>query len=198
MSFFQALQSTDGAIRHPRAKLSASLQDSHVYICHRKVLTLLEQKPHFESFREDFIPWVCKIQYQRRKRRKYSAGAHFPPSDSFSLITSCQVLSSTQSNHISQNLALKHSNLNNDSDKLTEDDDAPNLSFKVTITIHQPNSGLALRINNVYSFLEINRSVRQGRFEFSIIPPLTIHLLNSTSSCRPLPTVFPPIPRTDP
>jgi hypothetical protein len=54
--------------------------------------------------------------------------------------------------------------LNNDSEKLGEDDDAPKSSFKVTITIHQPNNGLALRINNVYSFLEINRSVRQAPF----------------------------------
>ncbi|RXW17096.1 hypothetical protein EST38_g8768 [Candolleomyces aberdarensis] len=43
-------------------------------------------------------------------------------------------------------------------DKLNEDDDAPNLSFKVTITIHQPSNGLALRINNLYAFLETNRS----------------------------------------
>ncbi|KAJ2922020.1 hypothetical protein H1R20_g15079, partial [Candolleomyces eurysporus] len=43
-------------------------------------------------------------------------------------------------------------------DKLDEDDDAPNSSFKVTITIHQPSNGLALRINNLYAFLETNRS----------------------------------------
>lgn len=61
--------------RYPHTKLSSSLEDSHVYIFRRSVLDLLHQKPHFSSLREEFLPWLCKIQYQHSKRLKYTQGS---------------------------------------------------------------------------------------------------------------------------
>lgn len=61
--------------RYPHTKLSSSLEDSHVYIFRRSVLDLLHQKPHFSSLREEFLPWLCKIQYQHAKRLKYTQGS---------------------------------------------------------------------------------------------------------------------------
>lgn len=61
--------------RYPRTKLSSSFQDSHVYVCRRSVLDVLHEKTHFDSFREEFIPWLCKIQYQRTRREKYGHGS---------------------------------------------------------------------------------------------------------------------------
>ncbi|GAW10584.1 UDP-3-O-glucosamine N-acyltransferase [Lentinula edodes] len=58
-------------LQYPRTKLSNRYQDSHVYVCRRSVLDLLQEKKHFDSFREEFIPWLCKVQYQRTKREKY-------------------------------------------------------------------------------------------------------------------------------
>ena len=63
-------------IRYPHTKLSASFTDSHVYVCKRSVLDALVEKPLFESFREDFLPWLCKVQYQRAKRRKWGQSAY--------------------------------------------------------------------------------------------------------------------------
>lgn len=60
--------------RHPRAILSSSLQDSHVYVCRRSVLDLLHIKRHFDGFRQEFLPWLCRVQYQRAKREKYKHG----------------------------------------------------------------------------------------------------------------------------
>lgn len=74
--------------RHPRSKLSASFQDSHVYVCQRSVLLLLQDKPRFESFRQDFIPWLCKLQYQPTKRRKFAKGIYLVSSMTF-LLTLC-------------------------------------------------------------------------------------------------------------
>ncbi|KAG6844345.1 hypothetical protein H0H87_007621 [Tephrocybe sp. NHM501043] len=59
-------------LSYPRTKLSTGFQDSHVYICRRSVLDALHEKRHFDSFREDFLPWLLKAQYQRTRRRKYA------------------------------------------------------------------------------------------------------------------------------
>ncbi|OJA14364.1 hypothetical protein AZE42_04964 [Rhizopogon vesiculosus] len=58
--------------RYPQAKLSSRLLDSHVYVCKRGVLDLLAQKTRFDSLREDFFPWLCKVQYQSTKQTKYA------------------------------------------------------------------------------------------------------------------------------
>lgn len=72
-------------IRYPRTKLSNRYQDSHVYVCRRSVLDLLQEKKHFDSFREEFIPWLCKVQYQRKKREKYGSSKLLPQKWSYIL-----------------------------------------------------------------------------------------------------------------
>jgi translation initiation factor eIF-2B subunit gamma len=44
--------------------MSTALEDSHVYVCKRSVLELLDEKPHFSSLREEFLPWLCRLQYR--------------------------------------------------------------------------------------------------------------------------------------
>lgn len=63
---------------YPSSKLSSKNQDSGVYVCKRNVLDFLKQKSEFESFRDEMIPWLCKMQYQRGKRAKYSKGTLIP------------------------------------------------------------------------------------------------------------------------
>lgn len=65
----------DGCLaRCPRVRLSSKLQDSHVYVCKRAVIAAVQEKHLFESFREEFFPWLCKVQYQRGKQVKYGKG----------------------------------------------------------------------------------------------------------------------------
>ncbi|KAG6813320.1 hypothetical protein H0H92_012133 [Tricholoma furcatifolium] len=144
--------------RYPRTRLSSAYQDSHVYVCRRTVLDALHEKRHFDSFREDFLPWLLKIQYQRTRRRKY--GRYF-------------------SNTTPQALALKHStmsketNVSDDSlrgllsrdpsisalpSPVDEDDDFwGSNSFRVGVIVHRASAGFALRVNTIPNFLEINR-----------------------------------------
>ena len=56
--------------RHPHTTLLTDMQDSHVYVCRHFVFHLLRGLDHLESFREDFVPWMCKTQYQVSKRQK--------------------------------------------------------------------------------------------------------------------------------
>lgn len=64
--------------RYPRASLSSKFQDSHVYVCKREILDLLQLKSKFDSLREDFFPWLCKLQYQNTRSAKYGSSKLFP------------------------------------------------------------------------------------------------------------------------
>ncbi|KAF9820326.1 hypothetical protein IEO21_01540 [Rhodonia placenta] len=155
--------------RYPRARLSASLLDSHVYVCRRQVLDALQQKSRFDSIREEFIPWLCKPQYQRTKRQKYG-----------------HVLSPS-ANTINQSLALKHSTVhtapvqqrsreeslpqsppsdgqNEEQPRslipfLADDDEEESMlaSLRVGLVVQRADGGYAARANNLHSYLELNR-----------------------------------------
>ncbi|KAK7049233.1 Translation initiation factor eIF-2B subunit gamma [Paramarasmius palmivorus] len=139
---------------YPRTRLSTRYQDSHVYVCRRSVLDLLQEKRHFDSLKEEFLPWLCKVQYQKLKREKY--GRILNP------IT----------NAPTQSVALNHSSLHGTSkpDKKghhTPDDMEPaspdgsdhitdSSSLRVGIVIHQ-GPPYAARVNTIHSLLEMNR-----------------------------------------
>ncbi|TEB37580.1 hypothetical protein FA13DRAFT_1682447 [Coprinellus micaceus] len=144
--------------RYPRTRLSSSLQDSHVYVCHRKVLQLLAQKPRFESFRQDFIPWLCKIQYQPSKRRKYAEFISSIPNQTTYLSQSLALTHSTTPSAAAQSVATLVPLEESSTPTTTSPNSSlPPPTFKVTITIHKSEDGLALRINNLYALLEMNR-----------------------------------------
>ncbi|KIP04845.1 hypothetical protein PHLGIDRAFT_19868 [Phlebiopsis gigantea 11061_1 CR5-6] len=145
---------------YPRAMLSTSFQDAHVYVCRRSVLDALQEKSDIESLREEFIPWLCEIQYSTSKRAKYGAILN-PPS-----------------NATTQNLALQHSTLHTTLPKhphhlappSTEDvrtaassplDPEPaefhDVSFRVGIILHRATQGFAARANTLQTYLDVNR-----------------------------------------
>ncbi|KAG5643607.1 hypothetical protein DXG03_000615 [Asterophora parasitica] len=152
--------------RYPRTKLSTNFQDSHVYVCRRQVLDALHEKRHFDSFREEFLPWLLKVQYQRTRRRKYAR---------------CLI---PITNTASQGLALKHSTLSKETSASNDsfgtllpkdpsismppsptdgdDDYGSTNSFRVGVVIHRASAGFAIRVNTIPNFLEINRRELTG------------------------------------
>ncbi|KAI0786751.1 UDP-3-O-glucosamine N-acyltransferase [Abortiporus biennis] len=128
--------------KYPRPKLSASFQDSHVYVCRRPVLEILQDKTRFESIREEFIPWLCKSQYHRAKRAKYA-----------------QVLSSV-SNTFSQKVAREHSTTHLDLSDYQETEETPDdvmASLRVGVVTTRVDAGFTARANTLTSYLELNR-----------------------------------------
>ncbi|KAI0633602.1 UDP-3-O-glucosamine N-acyltransferase [Trametes polyzona] len=150
--------------QYPRTKLSASFRDSHVYVCRRTVLDVLQQKSHFDSMKEEFIPWLCKPQYQRTRREKYG-----------------NILSPV-TNNLSQALAMKHSTLHlparkqhlrrsaagseADDEHLRsvvpspveeDDEESDEPSLRVGLVAHRASAGFASRANNLHTYLELNR-----------------------------------------
>lgn len=66
-----------GLLNHyPWVRMSKRLADARLYVCKPAVSQVLqEKKAQFDSVREEFMPWLCKVQTQRTKREKYSSGA---------------------------------------------------------------------------------------------------------------------------
>ncbi|KAI0342065.1 UDP-3-O-glucosamine N-acyltransferase [Trametopsis cervina] len=144
---------------YPKVRLSSNMIDSHVYVCQRSVLDVLQEKSRLDSIREEFIPWLCRPQYSRRKKAKYGS-----------------VLNPTSASS-SQNLALKHATLHHNfsetsahitsseneirtapSSPVDSDDGADNkASLRVGIVIHSTSDGYAARANTLHSYLELNR-----------------------------------------
>lgn len=149
--------------RYPIASMSSQYTDSHVYVCKRSVLDALHQKSTFDSFREEFLPWLCKIQYQKTKKEKYG-----------------RVLSSTRAK-ATHDMALRHSTLFSGSIRVqapsSRDSNSPSLkpipfsvpsspshpeigdeplaSLRIGLVIH--DAGFSGRVNNVATLLEVNR-----------------------------------------
>ncbi|KAI0305785.1 UDP-3-O-glucosamine N-acyltransferase [Multifurca ochricompacta] len=130
--------------RYPVASLSSQYTDSHVYVCKRSILDILHQKSTFDSFREEFLPWLCKIQYQKTKQEKYG-----------------RVLRPIQAN-ATHALALRHSTLFSGpllpQDPSSRGSSSPSFKpvlLRIGIVVH--DTGFAGRVNNIATLLEVNR-----------------------------------------
>ncbi|EIM83137.1 UDP-3-O-glucosamine N-acyltransferase [Stereum hirsutum FP-91666 SS1] len=156
--------------KFPRTNLSSTYQDSHVYVCKRAVLDVLQIKDEFDSFREEFIPWLCKLQYQRTKQERY--GRIFK-----SLSTSgSQVMAMRHSTLQSSSTRANYGHLlglsleaDSPSQKIAtlsappspsetdQDDSSSPTSFRMGVVIHENPTGQCGRANNLPTLLELNR-----------------------------------------
>ncbi|CAE6345581.1 unnamed protein product [Rhizoctonia solani] len=59
------------SIRFPNTRFTTRYLDSHVYILRRSVLGILREHPGLLSFREEVLPWLCKLGYRKSKRERW-------------------------------------------------------------------------------------------------------------------------------
>lgn len=159
-----------------------------MYACRRQVLDVLQEKASFDSIREEFIPWLCKPQYQRTKQEKYGRGRAPTLCRHFVLLKSHCLVLNPVTNALKQELALKHSTLHSKapvhlarkeeflnsppsddqnpehSRALLPDEDEDEVripaSLRIGLVIHRADGGYASRANNLHSYLDLNRHVR--------------------------------------
>ena len=61
--------------RYPAATLSTKIEFAHVYVCSHRILDILLAIDHFESLRQDFIPFLAKAQWQHNLIAEHTSGA---------------------------------------------------------------------------------------------------------------------------
>ncbi|CAK5281460.1 unnamed protein product [Mycena citricolor] len=145
--------------KYPRTSLSSNVQDSHVYICKRSVLDVLHEKEHFDSFREEFLPWLCKVQYQRGKRQRYEHILASSADGSQNTALKHSTLGSVPSQHRTQHLSVNKSSATSapQSPNGVEGSIEPAPSLRVGLYVHPAGKGIIARVNNIHSFMELNR-----------------------------------------
>jgi len=153
--------------KYPRVKLSATFMDSHVYACRRQVLDALQEKSSFDSIREEFIPWLCKPQYQRTKLEKYGRVLN-PVTNALTqeLALKHSTLHSKAPVHLQHKEAFLHSPPSDDQNQehtkslvLDEDEEEARIpaSLRMSLVIHRAQEGYAARANNLHAYLDLNR-----------------------------------------
>ncbi|KAI6008581.1 UDP-3-O-glucosamine N-acyltransferase [Pisolithus marmoratus] len=145
--------------RYPRTNVSSKLQDSHVYVCKREVLGVLQQKSEFESLREDFFPWLCKLQYQQTRHAKYG-----------SALGSVEGSEPSSPDEDHENQSVRR-------------------SLRVGVVIHRAKEGFCIRANDLPSYLEANRHfVNSASYTLPSDPQMR-SLIDSKSSISPDSTI---------
>ncbi|KAI0733224.1 UDP-3-O-glucosamine N-acyltransferase [Fomitopsis betulina] len=153
--------------KYPRVKLSATLMDSHVYVCRRRVLDVLQDKAGIDSIREEFIPWLCKPQYQRTKQEKYGRVLN-PVTNALKqeLALKHSTLHSKASVHLARNEEFLHSPPSDDQNQehnraLVPDEDEDEVripaSLRIGLVTHRAEGGYTSRANNLHAYLDLNR-----------------------------------------
>jgi translation initiation factor eIF-2B subunit gamma len=139
--------------RYPRLKLSQKFQDSHVYVCKRTILDVLKEKERFESFREDFLPWLCKVQYQKSKRSRFQPSACVSFREPIGKLRLASPVLQPSTNTPSQSISKQHSTLYNDTQNQN--------NLRVGLVIHRDTSfdQSAIRVNTLPAYMDANRRV---------------------------------------
>lgn len=186
--------------------------DSHVYVCRRRVLDVLQDKAGIDSIREEFIPWLCKPQYQRTKQEKYGRGRVPTSSVLFIWLTRRLSVLNPVTNALKQELALKHSTLHSKASvhlarneeflhsppsddqnqehnrALVPDEDEDEVripaSLRIGLVTHRAEGGYTSRANNLHAYLDLNGHVCETYHVF--IPLLT----DETRTTVPFPALL--------
>ncbi|KIY44316.1 hypothetical protein FISHEDRAFT_51520 [Fistulina hepatica ATCC 64428] len=131
--------------QHAHARLSINYVDAHVYVCRNAVIDLLLDRTVFDSFKHEFLPWLCQLQYSRRKMAKYSSCR-----SSYLVMAYHWVVSST--NELDQ-LTFGHTSLNNPRHE--------SAGFTVGLVLCAPDYTQEYigRAHTLQSFYDLNRYV---------------------------------------
>ncbi|KAI0758309.1 UDP-3-O-glucosamine N-acyltransferase [Irpex lacteus] len=146
---------------YPKVRMSAGFLDSHVYVCRRSVLEVLQEKSRLDSLREEFMPWLCKPQYSSTKRKKYGSvlgPSPNSPSQRLAIQHATLHTRSTQlSLHVSSPSSVREPRTAQSSPVDSDHDSEDRASLRVGIVVHRLEDGYASRANTLHSYLELNR-----------------------------------------
>ncbi|KAG8733352.1 hypothetical protein FRC11_006956 [Ceratobasidium sp. 423] len=145
----------------PNARFTTRYLDSHVYVLRRSVLGILREHPGLLSFREEVLPWLCKLGYRKSKRDRW--GTALKPQDpAFKLA----VLHATTHVHrdpligsITTSPTSPEVPQPYDEEATREAPKSTNKPLRTAYIVHRTKDGFAGRGNTVAGYMELNRQV---------------------------------------
>ncbi|GJJ06382.1 hypothetical protein Clacol_000573 [Clathrus columnatus] len=133
--------------KYPKVRIATRFADSHIYVCRRSILTVLALKPTLESFREDFLPFLCKTQYRKGKRFRWESV----------LNESTNVPNYPHSHSISSRATSRASSA--PVSPITKVSNTSKSDIRCGIEIYTLKDGLAGRANTLKSYTRLNHAL---------------------------------------
>ncbi|KAG8704030.1 hypothetical protein FRC08_002489 [Ceratobasidium sp. 394] len=144
----------------PKARFTTRYLDSHVYVLRRSVLGVLKEHSGLLSFREEVLPWLCKLGYRKSKRDRW--GPMLKPQDPALrlavLHTTTHVHRDPLTGMITNAPTSPEIPTPYDDDHTTEDGKTKvGKPLRTAYVVHRAKDGFAGRGNTIPGYVELNR-----------------------------------------
>ncbi|KAG8713121.1 hypothetical protein FRC09_019068 [Ceratobasidium sp. 395] len=143
----------------PKTRFTARYIDSHVYVLRRSVLGALQQHSGLLSFREEVLPWLCKLGYRKSKRERW--GAALKPQDPYLrlavLHTTAYIHRDPLTGAITNAPTSPEMPTPYEDDPSTKDKAQVGRPLRTAYVAHRAKDGFAGRGNTVPGYMELNR-----------------------------------------
>ncbi|KAG8741172.1 hypothetical protein FRC10_003217 [Ceratobasidium sp. 414] len=143
----------------PKARFTTRYLDSHVYVLRRSVLGVLKEHNGLLSFREEVLPWLCKLGYRKSKRDRW--GPTLKPQDPTLRLA---VLHTTTHIHrdpitgmITNAPTSPEIPTPYDDDHTEEGKAQVGKPLRTAYVVHRAKDGFAGRGNTIPGYMELNR-----------------------------------------
>ncbi|KAB5591291.1 UDP-3-O-[3-hydroxymyristoyl] glucosamine N-acyltransferase [Ceratobasidium theobromae] len=145
----------------PKARFTTRYLDSHVYVLRRSILGILREHPGLLSFREEVLPWLCKLGYRRSKRDRWAQTLK-PEDPALKLAilhTTTHVHRDPLTGMVSAAQASSEMPQSFDEEATREIKPTLNRPLRTAFVVHRAKDGFAGRGNTIGSYMELNRQL---------------------------------------
>ncbi|CAE6491290.1 unnamed protein product [Rhizoctonia solani] len=149
------------AAEFPNARFTTRYLDSHVYVLRRSVLGILREHPGLLSFREEVLPWLCKLGYRKSKRDRWATTlkAQDPAFKLAVLHATTHVHRDPLTGLITTSPISPEIPQPYDEEGRQEVPNPTNRPLRTAHVVHRAKDGFAGRGNTVAGYMELNRQV---------------------------------------
>ncbi|QRW21840.1 translation initiation factor eIF-2B gamma subunit [Rhizoctonia solani] len=146
----------------PNTRFTTRYLDSHVYVLRRSVLGILREHPGLLSFREEVLPWLCKLGYRKSKRDRWNTA--LKPQDP---VLKLAMLHATT--HVERDLVtgmIITSPTSSEIPQPYDEEVTPEVPksmgskpLRTAYVLHRAKDGFSGRGNTIPGYMELNRQV---------------------------------------
>ncbi|KAL5631137.1 hypothetical protein ACGC1H_006840 [Rhizoctonia solani] len=144
----------------PNARFTTRYLDSHVYVLRRSVLGILREHPGLLSFREEVLPWLCKLGYRKSKRERWGTTLkHQDPAFKLAVLhTTSHVHRDPLTGMIATSPSLPEIPQPYDDEVTRQVSQSTNSRpLRTAYVVHHAKDGFAGRGNTLAGYMELNR-----------------------------------------
>ncbi|CEL62112.1 putative translation initiation factor eIF-2B subunit gamma OS=Schizosaccharomyces pombe (strain 972 / ATCC 24843) GN=tif223 PE=1 SV=2 [Rhizoctonia solani AG-1 IB] len=146
----------------PNARFTTRYLDSHVYVLRRSILEILREHPGLLSFREEVLPWVCKLGYRKSKRDRW--GTTLKPQDPAFKLAMLHATTHVQRDPLTGMITTSPTSSEIPQpydEEFTQEvpKSTGSKPLRTAYVVHRAKDGFSGRGNTISGYMELNRQV---------------------------------------